>query len=56
VLYVAKFFCCIRWAIDCSSFDCSGYGTALRLLIAANFIVVLEIINVDHLSDFVLPL
>jgi hypothetical protein len=56
LLYVVNFFCCIRWAIDCSSFDCSGYGTVVRRLITANYIVVLEIISVDHLSDFVLPL
>jgi len=55
-LYVVKFFCCIRWAIDCSRFDCSGYGTVVRLLLTANYIVVLEIISVDHLSDFVFPL
>jgi hypothetical protein len=56
VLYVVKFYCCIRWAVDCSSFDCSSYGTVVRRLITANYIVVLEIVSVYHLSDFVLPL
>ena len=56
VLYVAQFFCCIRWAVDCNSFDCCGYGSEEMRLITANLVVVLEIISVDHLSDFVLPL
>jgi hypothetical protein len=56
VVYVVKLFCSIRRAVDCSSFYCSGYGNVVRRPITANLIVVMEIIIVDRLSDFVLPL
>ena len=46
--HVLNFFFCVRRAVDCSDFDCSGYGTVVRWLIAANFIVVFEIVSVDH--------